>query len=92
MKNKQTKQDRYIMNTHLRNQFQTATATAAKTHGLHNNRISAQTVRNRLRENGIHTRRPYVGCIFAQRVRHYRINWALVAYGDAGIPFFFPMN
>ena len=39
--------DRYIMNTHLRFRFQTATATAANTPGLHNNRISAQTVRNR---------------------------------------------
>ena len=45
-------QDCYIMNTHLCNQFQTATATAANTPGLHNNRISAQIVRNRLRENG----------------------------------------
>ena len=41
-------QDRYIMNTHLRNRFQTATSTAANTSGLHNNRISAQTVLNRL--------------------------------------------
>ena len=56
-------QDRYIMNTHLRNRFQTATATAANTPGLHNNRISAQTVRNRLRENGLHARRTYVGCV-----------------------------
>ena len=32
-------QDRYIMNTHLRNRLQTATATAANTPGLHNNRI-----------------------------------------------------
>ena len=32
-------QDRYIMNTHLHNRFQTATATAANTPGLHNNRI-----------------------------------------------------
>ena len=36
-------QDRYIMNTHLHNRFQTATATAANTSGLHNNRINAQT-------------------------------------------------
>ena len=52
-------QDRYIMNTHLRNRFQTATATAANTPGLHNNRISVQTARNRLRENGLHARHPY---------------------------------
>ena len=31
-----------------------ATATAANKPGLHNNRISAQTVLNRLRENGLH--------------------------------------
>ena len=47
-------QHRYVMNMHLRNRFQTATGTAANTSGLHNNRISAQTVRNRLRENGLH--------------------------------------
>ena len=46
-------QDRYIRNTHLRNRFQTATTTAANTHGTHNNHISAQTVRNSLREGGI---------------------------------------
>ena len=35
-------QDRYNINTHLRNRFQTATATAANTTGLQNNIISAQ--------------------------------------------------
>ena len=69
-------QDRYIMNTHLRNRFQTATATAANTPGLHNNRISGQTVRNRLRGNGLHGRRPYVGCVLTQRHRVNRLNWA----------------
>ena len=42
---------------------------------LHNNRISGQTVRyrlrNRLRGNGLHGRRPYVGCVLTQR---YRVN------------------
>ena len=42
-------QDRYIMNTHLCNLFQTATTTAANTPGFYNNQISAQTVRNHLR-------------------------------------------
>ena len=55
-------QDRY--NTHLRNRFQTATATAANTHGTHNNCISVQTVHNRLREGGLNARRPYVGCVW----------------------------
>ena len=69
-------QNRYNMNTHLRNRFQTATATAANKPELHNNRISAQTIRNRLRENGLHARRPYVGFALTQRHRQNRINWA----------------
>ena len=71
-------QDRYIMNKHLRNEFQTATATAANMSAFRNNRISAQTVRNRLRENGSHARRPYVGCVSTQRHRQNRLNWARV--------------
>ena len=50
-------QDRYVPNTHLHNRFQTATATAANTHGTHKNRISAQTVRNCLRKGVLNTRR-----------------------------------
>ena len=69
-------QDRYIMNTHLRNRFQTATGTAANTPGTHNNRISAQTVRNRLRQGGLLGRRPYVGCVLTRRHRVNRVNWA----------------
>ena len=84
-------QDRYIMNTHLRNLFQTATATAVNIPSLHNNRISAQIVRNRLRENGLHARRPYVGCVIVKidLIGHVH---TLVGYGDPGIPFFFRMN
>ena len=69
-------QDHYIRNTHLHNRFQTATATAANTHGTHNNRISAKTVRIRLREGGLSAHFPYVGCVLA---RHYCLNclnWA----------------
>jgi hypothetical protein len=40
------RQGRYIRNTHLCNRFQTATASAAYIPGTHNNRISAQSVRN----------------------------------------------
>ena len=68
-------QHRYIMNTHLRNRFQTATATAADTPGLRNNRISAQTVRNRLRENSLHARRTYVACVLTQRHRQNRLEY-----------------
>ena len=76
-------QDRYIMNTHLRNLFQTATATAVNTPSLHNNRISAQIVRNRLRENGLHARRPYVGCVIVKIVLIGYVH-TLVGYGDPG--------
>ena len=62
------------MNTHLRNRFQTAIATAANTPGLHNNRISEQTIRNREK----HGRRPYIGCVLTQRHHQNRLNWARV--------------
>ena len=81
-------QGRHIMNTHLHNWFQTATATAANTPGLHNNRISAQTVRNRLRENGLHAQCSYV-IVEIVIIGHM---YTLVGYGNAGIPFFFRMN
>ena len=66
------------MNIHLRNRFQTATATAANAPGLHNNRIRAQTVRNHLRENGLYARRPYIACVLTQRHRQNRLNWPRV--------------
>ena len=46
-------QDRYIRSIHQDNRSQTATATAANTRGTHSNRISAETVRSRLREGGL---------------------------------------
>ena len=64
-------QDRYIMNMHLRNRFHTATTTAANTPGLRKNRSSAQTVRNRPRENGL---RPYVRCVLMQHHHQNRLN------------------
>ncbi|VDI22612.1 Hypothetical predicted protein, partial [Mytilus galloprovincialis] len=46
------RQDRHIRIVHLRNRFVNASQTARHTHGRHNNRISAQTVRKRLRQVG----------------------------------------
>ena len=71
-------QDRYIMNTDLHDRSQSLSTTAANTPGLHNNLISAQTVCNCLLENGLHPRRPYVGCVLTQRHRQNRFNWARV--------------
>ena len=51
--------DRHIRMSHLRDRFLPATRTAAITPGRTHNRISAQTVRNRLSEYGLQCRRPY---------------------------------
>ena len=69
-------QDRYILNQHLRNRFLTATATTSVTPGTHNPRISTQTVRNRLAENNLRARRPYVGTVLTDRHRRDRLQWA----------------
>ena len=60
----------------MRNRFRTATATAANTHGTHNNCISTQTVRNSVRKGRLSIRHPYIGCVLAPRHRVNRINWA----------------
>lgn len=69
------RQDQYIRLTHLRNRFRTAVETAQTIHGTHNNRISAGTVRNRLREFGLRARRPYIGMPLTQRRRQLRMHW-----------------
>ena len=63
-------QDRYVQNTHLHIRFQTDTGTAANTHGTHNNRISAQTVSNRLREGGLSS-----CCVLARHQCVNCVNW-----------------
>ena len=64
-------QDCYILNTQLCNRFQTATATAANTHGTH---ISAQTVCNCLHKAGLSGHHPYFGCVLVQHHRVNRVN------------------
>ncbi|MEQ2298947.1 hypothetical protein AMECASPLE_010392 [Ameca splendens] len=54
-------QDLHIQHLHLQDHPSPATWTAAATIGLHNRRISAQTVRNLLREAHLHVRRPHQG-------------------------------
>ena len=49
-------QDLHIQHLHLQDRLRPATQTADATAGLHNRRISAQTVRKRLREAHLHTR------------------------------------
>ncbi len=50
-------QDLHMQHLHLQDRLTPATWTAAATIGLHNQRISAQTVRNRPREAHLHDRR-----------------------------------
>ncbi len=53
-------QDLHIQHLPLQDRLRPATRTAAATIGLHNQRISAQTVRNRLREAHLHARCPHI--------------------------------
>ncbi len=59
-------QDLHIQHLHLQDRLRPATRTAAATIGLHNQSISAQTVRNRLREAHLHARRPHRGLDLTQ--------------------------
>ncbi len=69
-------QDLHIQDLHLQDSLRPATRTAAATIGLHNQRISAQTVRNSLREAHLHAGRPYRG-LDLTAVRHRnRLEWA----------------
>ncbi len=69
-------QDLHIQHLHLQDRLRPATRTASATIGLHNQRISAQTVRNHLREAHLHTRRPHRG-LDLTAVRHRnRLEWA----------------
>ncbi len=54
-------QDLHIQHLHLQDRLRPATRTAAATIGLQPQRISAQTVRNRLREAHLHARHPHRG-------------------------------
>ncbi len=69
-------QDLHIQHLHLQDRLRPATRTAAATIGLHNQRISAQTVRNRLREAHLHARRPHWGLDLTAVCRRNRLEWA----------------
>uniref|UniRef100_A0A8K9UFN3 Tc1-like transposase DDE domain-containing protein n=1 Tax=Oncorhynchus mykiss TaxID=8022 RepID=A0A8K9UFN3_ONCMY len=69
-------QDRYIRTSHLRDRYSMATTTARVTPGMHNPAISAQAVRNRLREAGLRACRPVVRQVLT---RHYRQQCHLLA-------------
>ncbi len=65
-------QDLHIQHLHLQDRLRPATRTATATIGLHNQRISAQMVRNRLRKAHLYACRPHRGLDLTV-VRHR--NW-----------------
>ncbi len=69
-------QDLHIQHLHLQDRLRPATRTAAATIGLHNQRISAQAVRNRLREAHLHARHPHRGLDLTAVHRRNRLEWA----------------
>ncbi len=69
-------QDLHIQHLHLQDRLRPATRTAAATIGLHNQRISAQTVRNRLREAHLHARHPHRGLVLTVVHRRNQLEWA----------------
>ena len=68
-------QDRYMVLQHLRDRFRPATRTAAETVGLHNNRVSPGTVRNRLHDEQLHSRSSCRGQTLTAAHRRNRLNW-----------------
>ncbi len=74
-------QDLHIQHLHLQVRLRPDTRTAAATIGLHNQRISAQTVRNRLREVHLHARRPHRGLTLIAVRRRNRLEWVDSMYG-----------
>uniref|UniRef100_A0A8C6KUW6 Tc1-like transposase DDE domain-containing protein n=1 Tax=Nothobranchius furzeri TaxID=105023 RepID=A0A8C6KUW6_NOTFU len=69
-------QDLHIQQVNLQDRLRPATQTAAESIGLHNQTISAQTVRNRLREAQLHARRPHRGLDLTPARRRNRLEWA----------------
>ena len=58
--------------------------TARRTPGLANVWIAGQTVRRRLRESGLRTRRPMIGAILKQRQRTARLTWSRARHAIVG--------
>ncbi|XP_071268442.1 uncharacterized protein, partial [Salvelinus alpinus] len=68
--------DLYIRTSHLRDRYRMATTTARVTPGMHNPSISAQSVRNRLREAVLRVFRPVVRQVLTRHHRQQRRLWA----------------
>ncbi|KAL0152658.1 hypothetical protein M9458_052381, partial [Cirrhinus mrigala] len=71
-------QDLHIEHLHLQDRLRPATRTAAATIRLHNQRISAQTIRNCLGEAHLHVRHPHRGLDLTAVGRRNQLEWANV--------------
>ncbi len=69
-------QDLYIQHLYHQDRLRPATRTAAATIGLHNQIISAQTVRERLRESHLHAHRSHRGLDLTAVHHHNWLEWA----------------
>ncbi len=69
-------QDLHIQHLHLQDRLRPATRTAAATISLHNEIISAQTIRNRLREAHLQARCPHLGLDLTAVHRRNRLEWS----------------
>ncbi len=69
-------QDLHIQHLLLQDRLKPAARKAAAKIGLHNQRISAQTIRNRLREAHLHARRPHRGLKLTAVHHRNRLEWA----------------
>lgn len=70
-------QDRNIVQRHIQNRFLPAAATGRRTRRRDGEvAVSADTVRRRLREQGLQARRAFVGPVLTPRHREARLLWA----------------
>ena len=69
-------QDRYMRLTHARDRFLPVVETARHTVGTHNRPINGNTVRRRLADVGLKSRRPYIGQVLLRRHKQARLAWA----------------
>uniref|UniRef100_A0A8C6KF64 Transposase Tc1-like domain-containing protein n=1 Tax=Nothobranchius furzeri TaxID=105023 RepID=A0A8C6KF64_NOTFU len=68
-------QDLHNQQVHLQDRLRPATQTAAETIGLHNQTMSAQTVRNHLRKAQLHACCPHRGLDLTPAHRRNRLEW-----------------
>ena len=72
------REDRYVITTALRDRFVSAPRVRVMLQAATNNNVSVGTIRNRLHEGNIHSRRPAVRPRLTQAHRARRLAWARI--------------